>query len=398
MSKAVAISFLLAVTYFLTDDGRIHAFTCNGINGRKSTLSSPLQFRFLQSQQQQLQQQQHRSSYVAVQMSKVVDDENEIERLRSMAAKLRAEAAQLEAQQRQAIADAALTAFRKFDTNEDGQISLDELKAGLEKTFKMELPENRVKQLMDDFDKTGDGVLDTNEFVTMDQFRNRLDALVREEKLIAKQALDEAKQQEVAFKFLQAQLELINDQPPTASDKILSILPYLFPLLDGLQFSRFLVLENPDNVFASLIAITYGLYRAIPFGGFIAFFALSFLSGNPRINRLIRFNMQQAIFVDIALFFPGLLAALYTLIGQGLGFSLPASVTEIGTDAIFGLLLITVAYASISSLLGITPDKIPILSKAVNDRMPTVDMFDDQGRFNPRRLNEKKKEEEDDKK
>ena len=106
-------------------------------------------------------------------MSKVEDDENEIDRLRSMAAKLRAEAAQLEAQQRQAVADAALAAFQKFDTNQDGQISIEELKAGLEKTFKMELPEKRVQKLPEDFDKTGDNVLDANEFVTVEQFRNR---------------------------------------------------------------------------------------------------------------------------------------------------------------------------------------------------------------------------------
>jgi hypothetical protein len=312
-----------------------------------------------------------------------------------MAAKLRAEAAQLEAQQRQAVADAVEDAFRKFDTNQDGQITMEELKAGLEKTFKMELPENRVMQLMADFDKTGNMTLDRNEFVAVEQFRNRLDALMREEKAQARRALEEAKQQETAVKLIQAQLELINDRPPTASDKILSILPYLFPLLDGLQFARFLVLENPDNVFSSLIAITYGLYRAIPFGGFIAFFALSFLSGNPRINRLIRFNMQQAIFVDIALFFPGLLAALYSLIGQGLGFTLPPSITELGTDVIFALLLLTIAYTSVSSLLGITPNLIPIISQAVEDRMPTMDMFDEQGRFNPRLP--KNKEKEDDK-
>jgi Chloroplast import apparatus Tic20-like/EF-hand domain pair len=320
------------------------------------------------------------------------EDESEIERLRSMAAKLRAEAAQLEAQQRQAVADAVEAAFNKFDTNQDGQITMDELKKGLEKSFKMELPENRVLQLMADFDKTGDMVLGRNEFVAVEQFRNRLDALVREEKALARQAQEEAKQQETAVKFIQAQLELINDQPPTATDKILSILPYLFPLFDGLQFARFLVLENPNNVFSALIAVTYGLYRAIPFGGMISFFALSFLSGNPRINRLIRFNMQQAIFVDIALFFPGLLAALYSLVGQGLGFSLPPSVTELGTDFIFAALLLTIAYATVSSLLGITPNSIPIISQAVEDRMPTVDMFDEQGRFNPRLPRQKKEE------
>jgi Chloroplast import apparatus Tic20-like/EF-hand domain pair len=332
---------------------------------------------------------------VQLQLSKALEeDESEIERLRSMAAKLRAEAAQLEAQQRQAVADAVEAAFNKFDTNQDGQITMEELKKGLEKSFKMELPENRVLQLMADFDKTGDMVLDRNEFVAVEQFRNRLDALVREEKALARQAQEEAKQQEAAVKFIQAQLELINDQPPTTADKILSVLPYLFPLLDGLQFARFLVLENPNNVFSALIAITYGLYRAIPFGGMISFFALSFLSGNPRINRLIRFNMQQAIFVDIALFFPGLLAALYSLVGQGLGFSLPPSVTELGTDSIFAVLLLTIAYATVSSLLGITPNGIPIISQAVEDRMPTVDMFDEQGRFNPR-LPKQKKEEKD---
>lgn len=341
------------------------------------------------------------SSTVSTATTSIVvdEDDNEINRLRNMAAKLRAEAAQLEAQKSEALANAAAIAFQKFDINQDGLISLEELKVGLEKALKIQdLSDARVQKLMSDFDKTGDNQLDMNEFVTIEQFRNRLDALVREEKLQAKQAADEAKQQEMVVKLIQAQLEMINDKPPTVSDKILSILPYLFPLLDGLQFARFLVLENPDNIFANLIAITYGLYRAIPFGGFIAFFALNFLSGNPRINRLIRFNMQQAIFVDIALFFPGLIAAVYSLIGQGLGFELPLSITEIGTDAIFAVLLVTIAYATISSLLGITPDKIPFLSQAVNDRMPTTDMFDEQGRFNPRRGMDQKDEPNDEKK
>jgi len=321
-------------------------------------------------------------------------DDDEIERLRSMAAKLRAEASKLEAEKQQELADAAERAFRKFDTNQDGQISSAELKAGLEKAFKTELPDNRVQKLMEDFDKTGDASsLSLDEFVTVDQFRNKLDALAREEK---QQALDKAKaakQEEEAAKFLQAQMDLINDGPPSAQDKILSVLPYLFPLLDGLQFARFLVIENPDNPVAGIIALLYALYRSIPFGGFIAFFALSSLSGNPRINRLVRFNMQQAIYLDIALFFPGLIAAVYSLIGNGLGFQLPPAATEVGSDVLFVTLLVTVGYSMVSSLLGITPDKIPLISDAVNNRMPTVDMFDSSGRFNPR--NEKDDEKKD---
>jgi hypothetical protein len=40
--------------------------------------------------------------------------------------------------------------------------------------------------------------------------------------------------------------------------------------------------------------------------------------------------------------------------------------------------------------LGQTPDLIPLVSKASNDRMPTIDMFDDQGQY-------KQKEKEEDK-
>jgi hypothetical protein len=110
----------------------------------------------------------------------------------------------------------------------------------------------------------------------------------------------------------------------------------------------------------------------------------------PKINRLVRFNMQQAIYLDIALFFPGLLAALYSLVGQGLGFSIPPALAELGNDGLFLTLLATLSYASISSLLGQTPDLIPLVSKASNDRMPTIDMFDDQGQYKQKEKDEDK--------
>jgi hypothetical protein len=312
------------------------------------------------------------------------DGDSEIEKLRTMAAKLRSEAASMEAVKAQEIADAAERAFRKFDINQDGVVSLTELKAGLEKSLKMELPENRVKQLLEHFDKTGDGQLQVEDFAPVEQFRNRLEALARDEKAAALELTQTAKKEEETSKLMQAQMEMINDKPPTNTDKLVSIIPYLFPLLDSLQFANFLVNKNPDNLLAGLAALLYTAYRSIPLGGFIAFFALSTLSGNPKINRLVRFNMQQAIYVDIALFFPGLLAALYALVGQGLGFELPPAVIELGSDAIFFTVLATLGYTSISSLLGVTPDKIPLVSKASNDRMPTIEMFDDQGRYKQR--------------
>lgn len=356
-----------------------------------------------------------------------------------MAAKLRADAARLEAEKAQQLADAAEKAFRKFDTNQDGEITLEELKAGLEKALKMDLSEKRVKELMREFDESGDGRLQLDEFVGVDQFRNKLEALSREEKRLAAEAKKMAQKEAEVAKLLQTKMEILNDREPTAGDKVLSILPYLFPLMDGLQYGRFLLgAEGAEsNPFVIAVAILYALYRTIPFSGFIAFFVVSsecsrnilnvcgfgrlesffpmylltttfpflrheqlnFLQGNPGLNRLIRYNMQQAIFIDIALFFPGLLSGLIGLILGGANVQLPTVVTQISTDAIFVTLLAVLGYCTVSSLLGIEPNKVPIISQAVNDRMPTVDMFeiDDKGNIfaNP---NRRRKEEEEKKK
>jgi hypothetical protein len=256
----------------------------------------------------------------------------------------------------------------------------------------MELPENRVKQLLAGFDKTGDGQLEVGDFAGVEQFRNRLEALARDEKGAAMELAKAAKKDEETANLMEAQMEMINDKPPTGTDKFLSVIPYLFPLLDSLQFAGNLVNAHPENLLSGLAALMFTAYQSIPFGGLIAFFALSTLSGNPRINRLVRFNMQQAIYLDIALFFPSLLGALAGLAGQGLGVPLSPALGEIGSDALLITMLATIGYTSISSLLGVTPDKIPLLSKAAENRMPSRDMFDDEGRFKNKNDDSEKKD------
>jgi len=331
-----------------------------------------------------------------------IDRDDEIERLKQAAAQLRAEAAKLESEQRSAMAQAAERAFQKFDTNNDGEVSVEELKAGLEKAFKTDLPQKRVEQLMKAFDASGDGALQLDEMVTVDIFRNKLDALVREEKETARAEEKRALEERKALELMQAGLELINDREPTVQEKVISVLPYLFPLLDSLQFAGPLVIGNADNPIAQVVAVVYALYRSIPFGGFIAFFALSFLSGNPTINRLIRYNMQQAIFLDISLFFPALVGAILGLVGSAVGISVSPEIAEVGSDILLALALLSVTYASISSLLGITPNKIPLISEAVNKRMPNFEIMNTQGKVLTReereavrkQLEQKKEEEE----
>ena len=253
---------------------------------------------------------------------------------------------------------------------------------------------------MDVFDKSGDGALQLDEFVTVDRFRNQLESLAREEKRLAYEAEQEKKRQEQEALLAEAKLEFLNEKEPTGRDKIISVLPYLFPLMDGLQYGRFLLAgqdEGTGNPFIVILAVLYSLYRSIPFSGFAAFFALNFLSGNPGINRLVRFNMQQAIFLDIALFFPSLLVSLGGLIAKGANVQLPAAAGELFSDVMFGTLLLTLTYCAISSLLGKEPSSIPLISNAVRERMPTIDMFDDAGRFVPEERNKDEKKDDDEK-
>jgi len=311
-------------------------------------------------------------------------EEDEISRLKAMAQKLRAEAAALQSDMMEERSNVARIAFEKFDNDSDGNISLAELKSGLQASLKTEISDERVQKLMNKFDVSGDGYLQLEEMVSVDQFRNQLEAFSREEKSLARDASIEAVKEKQKAEKAEERMALLNDKAPTQSDKVLSVLPYLFPLLDSLQFGRFFFMDNADNPVVGLVGLGYAAYRAVPFSGFIAFIALNTLSGNPGLNKLIRFNMQQAIFVDIALFFPGLLTALIGGLGSVVGFQIPEAIQQTGSTAIFGALILLVTYASISSLLGILPDKIPIISSAVGDRMPSIDMFDDEGKFVPR--------------
>lgn len=204
-------------------------------------------------------------------------------------------------------------AFTKFDVDGDGVITYSELITGLKKNLKTEdLDESAVRRLFGELDSDGNNVLDVAEFkMGVSEMATRIDSYIREERQAKIEAEKEAKlAKEKADKgnfriptttttttsnivaslrssTALAKLEFLNDAPPNQTEKLLSTLPYLFPLMDGLQYGRFL-LQGEDNVLVNAIALVYVVYRQIPFSGFVAFFALNFLAGNPKLNRLVR--------------------------------------------------------------------------------------------------------------
>merc|ERR1711935_60216 len=161
----------------------------------------------------------------------------------------------------------------------------------------------------------------------------------------------------------------------TPSDKVVSILPYLFPLLETLQFAAPWMISHQDNIVAQAAAVVFTIYKSIPLSGFLVFFALNSVSRDLSLNRLIRFNMKQAIFLDVAILVPGITVGLLGAMGSGLGMPASGSVQELLNDAVVLGTLVTVAYASVSSLLGVTPDQVPWVSEVANRRMVTRDMF-----------------------
>ena len=86
-------------------------------------------------------------------------------------------------------------------------------------------------------------------------------------------------------------------------DRIVALLPYLVPLLDGLRYSRFFFSQFPQAiVLLTPLQPIASMYFRIPFAGLISFFAIYMgMAENRTLSRFVRFNAMQAIILDICL-------------------------------------------------------------------------------------------------
>ena len=70
------------------------------------------------------------------------------DKLKAEAKRLRAEAVQLETEQKLLVAEQIYETFTFFDTDNSGTISVDELREGLQKTIKLQLSEEEATRLL----------------------------------------------------------------------------------------------------------------------------------------------------------------------------------------------------------------------------------------------------------
>ena len=144
---------------------------------------------------------------------------------------------------------------------------------------------------------------------------------------------------------------------PPIWQRLLGALAYLLPLSDALRFGQALFDMFPLLQWVAVPALPLVvLEQAVPFGGLVLFLLLFLLVvRNPKVPYPIRFNVLQAILIDIVLVLLSL--AFDTVLGGGFAIRTLSNTIFLGT-------LLLVLFSVIQSLRGKEAD-IPTVSEAV---------------------------------
>lgn len=143
----------------------------------------------------------------------------------------------------------------------------------------------------------------------------------------------------------------------TIRDRIFACLPYLLPLMYGIEFGRFLLTQFPIlQIILIPLAPLLTIYQTIPFAGLIIFFMLYLLVvRNENIPHFIRFNAMQSILLNIIIIGCSLIFMILPL--QGF-------IQETLYNMIFLGVLASVSYGIVQSVRGQYAE-IPTISDAV---------------------------------
>ena len=284
-------------------------------------------------------------------------DSEDAEVLAKEAAKLRAEAAQLEAEQEELRRKEPQALFKILDTDDSGALDAQELQKGVKEVMGSEVTDEQVQAL----DLNGDGIiqpaeLDFNAVQTLlKAFRKEMQTKEEAECTAAYAS----KEEELLRKEWE---EFLASRPPRNEDtglltRIGSILAYALPLTDALRFGMFL--------FAAFPAIQPLLVNALPFGlGYlILFFSMQALATNRDLPALLRYNLRQAITLDIGLVFIGLVGGLLQGSAVLLNTPLPLELVGISSTAIYFAVTSACIYSIIVSLMGKFPKGLGIITE-----------------------------------
>lgn len=157
------------------------------------------------------------------------------------------------------------------------------------------------------------------------------------------------------------------DESTPWSERVFGALPYLLPLMDAIIYGdgqyilrQFPIVSIGLVPIMPVLQIYAQFIRFIPFAGLILFMGLFFaVVRNENISRFIRFNVLQAILLDLVLMVCNLVLP---IVGQGIQLEL---LTETLFNTVFLGTLATFVYGVFKSSQGQYAE-IPAISDAVN--------------------------------
>jgi len=319
---------------------------------------------------------------------------SEMEVLQSEVARLREEARVLEVAQASAKEDRRRAIFTASDVDGSGGLDKEELQACMRTHFSTELDENSLDYLLEAFDNNNSGELELYEFDSdavihaLEQRKfNEIQARQQQEQRTEAQVAAgraEAAQESSASKVWNDILGEGN-QDDGFLVRISCALAYVLPICDGIGCAPplYLILPQLLSITAPFVTIE-SFADSIPFGLLIWFLIMNHLSKQPWVPSLLRFNLSQAVRLDVRIsFFTLFIKYLPDIVG----FFVPLSEETINHGMIqekltftywlvillvclmnavaFMLLAITVLYSVACSSAGLVPERIPFLSKEI---------------------------------
>ncbi|CAJ1440459.1 unnamed protein product, partial [Effrenium voratum] len=157
--------------------------------------------------------------------------------------------------------------------------------------------------------------------------------------------------------------QFLTNRPPRNEDKGLltrlgSLAAYLLPLTDALRFGMFLFASFPViQPLLNFLVVPVLLINSLPFGlGYLAlFFSMQALASNKKLPALLRYNLRQAITLDIFLVFIGVVGGLFNGAFSLAGSPIPLEISGVFSTGVYLLVTGCCLYSIAVSLSGNFP-------------------------------------------
>lgn len=251
-------------------------------------------------------------------------------------------------------------------------MDVNELMVGWKEVGGIVLERDIASRLLEHHDTNKNSVLEIAEFdiARFKQTLSRLQDENREKDMLAR----EEEKKTLAKLDAEQRLKDYEEKLPGNDDtglptRLLSVLAYLFPLVESVRYVLFFCMLAPALLPLGMeLVVPHAYLEAIPFGSLIVFFGMQLIASNTQLPSMLRFNLLQALQLDIALIVPHIFTALIDTAAEA---ELHGIANLMGAIAYWSYLPIGVAlaYCLVSCIFGVAPRRIPLVSEAAERAM-----------------------------